>query len=344
MTRPPNRVPLVALSAAGAALAVWPLWTSSQAACWGAILASWLFATGVALGCIALSAATQVTHASWAAKLNASCAQVPSFLPWSLLVLVALVVAGPHWLPWVHHAPAPERRWWLNYPGFAVRELLAAAALCGVAWLQVRRPPAERRDRTAVIFLLAYAVVLTLWSVDFVMALDREWANPVLGTYYFMGSLLGGVALLAFANGRRPERSDLRHDSGMMLFALATFWGNLTFVQTLVIWYGNLPEEIGFLLRRLASPWWQLSVACASLAFLFPFAVLMREKAKRNVVLFSIGTAGVLVGLWLEMQILVVPSLTDPLTIPIVSAALGSGIFFVSRLAAALQRAPALEA
>ena len=77
-------------------------------------------------------------------------------------------------------------------------------------------------------------------------------------------------------------------------------------------------------------------MACLTLTFLVPFAGLMREKAKRNVMLFSIGTMTVLIGLWLEMQILVVPSLADSITIPVISAALGSGLFFVSRIVAAL--------
>ncbi|MHB8419392.1 MAG: hypothetical protein ACYDCL_15060 [Myxococcales bacterium] len=320
------------LGGVGLALAAWAVFSSPDA--WGAIAASWLFATGVALGCVVLSAATRVVGAQWADEVLPFCRRVVAFFPWSFAVLVVLVAAGPHWLPWARGAVAPERRWWLSYPRFAAREVIAAAVLFALAFRQVRAPR-EGPATGAILFLLGYVVVMTLWATDFVMALDREWVNPLLGAYLFMGGFLGGTAAATLAAARRPGAGGLRHDVGKLLFGLAVFWGYLTFVQVLVIWYGDLPEETSFVATRLAAPWRQLGLIAAGLVFVAPFVLLMREQGKRRIGLISACAAGVLGGLWVETQLLVLPSLSVTSTPAMWAAALGSGLFLMSRLVAA---------
>ncbi len=323
----------------GLLLAAWPLLSFPAGAAWGAILASWLFVTGAALGCVVLSATCRVVYARWSESLVSRCETAVGLLPWSFGVLLAISAAGPFWLPWVGHA-APERQWWLNVPFFEIRQVVLALLLFGLARLHVRTPARapEARGR-AVAFLIAFAVVTTLWTVDFVMALDPVWVDPMLGGFYFMGSFLGGVATAILYGA--DESGDLRHDVGKLFFGLAVFWGYLLFVQTLVIWYGNQTDETAFVLARLASPWRQIGFASVLLVFLAPFTLLMREAAKRKARLLRAGAAGVLAGLWLEMQLLVLPSLTPHPTLPVLSAGLGCLLFLGSRLLVALQAEPA---
>ncbi|HUB06858.1 MAG TPA: hypothetical protein VMB50_07655 [Myxococcales bacterium] len=317
---------------AGLALAGWAVFASPAA--WGAVAASWLFATGVVLGCVVLSAATRVVGARWADDLLPLVRRVVSFLPWSFAVLVALVAAGPRWLPWVHGVVSPERRWWLNYPSFAARELIAGAVLFLLALRQARAPRSAPATG-AVVFLLVYVAVMTLWATDFVMALDREWVDPMLGGYLFMGGFLGGTAAASLAAVRRPGDTGLRYDVGKLLFGLAVFWAYLTFVQTLVIWYGDLPEETGFVLARLVNPWRSLGLAAAALVFVAPFFLLLREQGKRHASVLSVCAAGILAGLWIEAQLLVLPSLSPSLTPEVLAGAIGSTAFLAERMWAA---------
>jgi hypothetical protein len=70
----------------------------------------------------------------------------------------------------------------------------------------------------------------------------------------------------------------------------------------------------------------------------------MREPAKRNVRLLSLCALTILVGLWIELLILVVPSLLCGISLATVSAAVGSGLFFATRLMSALGNAAGRDA
>ncbi len=331
----------ILIGLAGLALAGWAVFSSPAA--WGAVAASWLFATGIALGLVVLSAATRIVDGRWADGLLPLAPGAAAFLPWSFAVLVALVAAGPHWLPWAHGAVAPERLWWLNYPGFAGRELVATAVLFGLAWRQAHAPRSGPAT-SAVVFLLVYVAVMTVWATDFVMALDREWVDPLLGAYLFMGAFLGGTAVAELAAAGRREGGTLRYDVGKLLFGLAVFWAYLTFVQILVIWYGNQPEETAFVVDRLAAPWRQLGLAAAALIFAGPFLLLMREQGKRHPALLAACAVAILAGLWIELQILVLPSLAPSPTPALLAAAVGTALALGSRLPWASPEAAAQKA
>ena len=313
---------LVAIFTGGLALAVWPLFGSSAAQAWGAIAASWLFVTGAALGCVALSAASRIAAARFADRLLPFCERAEAFLPWSFGVLALLILAGPHWLPWMSQPVALSRRWWLNPTTFAIRELGATALLFWLARRCVRAPRSSLRP--AIIFVLAFAAILTVWAVDFILALDREWVSALIGAYYFMGSFLAGVALASLRASASTESDDLRHDTGKLLFGFSVFWAYLFWAQFLTIWYGNLPAEIGFVVRREHEPWLPFALAAIVLVFILPFGALMREVAKRRPWILSSCAVGILAGLWLNLYVLIAPSLGPLPSVGSISAGLGS--------------------
>lgn len=86
----------------------------------------------------------------------------------------------------------------------------------------------------------------------------------------------------------------------------------------LPIWYGNLPEETGFLLIRLAEqPWAAVSSVVLVLNFLIPFPVLLSQRVKH--VPKALAVLGILIvlGMWLERYVLVVPSLWHDASLPL---------------------------
>ena len=98
------------------------------------------------------------------------------------------------------------------------------------------------------------------------------------------------------------------HDLGKLVFAFCLLWTYLGWSHYLPIWYGNLPEETGFLLVRARSPWAPLAGTVLAACFVIPFVVLLSREVKRRAgSLFAI-CAVVVVGMWLERYLLVVPS------------------------------------
>ncbi len=203
-----------------------------------------------------------------------------------------------------------------------------------------------RRDRIlrwySVALVIVYCLVFSLIGFDFVMSLDREWYSTLFGIYFFVGNLYAGYACVGVLASYYMRRGGLGkiagpahlHDQGKLTFAFCMLTGYMLFVQFLVTWYGNLPEEAGFLSRRIGhAPWRGLSPLVALVAVIVPFCVLLsRSFKKRPAGLFVMGLF-ILLGMWLERYILVVPSLWHEAELPLgwLEAAITAGF-----LAAAL--------
>jgi hypothetical protein len=175
-----------------------------------------------------------------------------------------------------------------------------------------------RIHRLAPLYVVLYALVATIVAFDCVMALQPHWFSNLLGGFYFMGSFLGGhtlLVLLMLYGRRQLAIADLvspkqRHDLGKMCFGFTVFWAYLMWAQFLVIWYGNLPEETGFVFARLWGPWLPVGRWVFLGMFLIPFWGLLFVAAKKSPFVLGLFATVSLVALWLERYLLVTPSIT----------------------------------
>ena len=177
----------------------------------------------------------------------------------------------------------------------------------------------KRIHRLAPLYVVLYALVATLVAFDGIMALQPHWFSNLLGGFYFMGSFLGGhtlLVLLMLYGRRQLAIVDLvspkqRHDLGKMCFGFTVFWAYLMWAQFLVIWYGNLPEETGFVFARLWGPWLPVGRWVFLGMFLIPFWGLLFVAAKKSPFVLGLFATVSLVALWLERYLLVTPSVTQ---------------------------------
>jgi len=175
-----------------------------------------------------------------------------------------------------------------------------------------------RIRRLAPIYAVLYAYVLTLVAFDGIMALQPHWFSNLLGGFIFMGAFLGAhmlLALLMIYGSAHLGVADLvspkqRHDLGKLCFGFSVFWTYLMWSQFLVIWYGNLPEETGFVFARLWGHWLPIGKAVFLGMFLIPFFGLIGVAPKKTRVTLGFFATVSLMALWLERYLLVVPSVT----------------------------------
>lgn len=172
-----------------------------------------------------------------------------------------------------------------------------------------------------------YCVVYTVWAFDLLMSLDPHWVSTLFGAFVFMTTLYTGLAAMSLAATftRKPlglesqVATDQYHTLGKLLFSFAMFWVYSYFSQFLPIWYGNLSEETPFVVLRLRPPFTPVAWTIFFLVFLIPFLGLMNWTTKKNPKLQAIFAIICLVGVWLERNLIVLPSL-DPsrfdLTLP----------------------------
>ncbi|HXP09030.1 MAG TPA: hypothetical protein VN828_11070 [Acidobacteriaceae bacterium] len=138
--------------------------------------------------------------------------------------------------------------------------------------------------------ILIYSLTMTVGAIDWVMSLDPTWYSSIWGLLFLVGQ---GYAVLAVSiitvirlSKAEPMHTMLRvteqHDLGKFTFAFVMLNIYLAFSQFLIIWSGNLPEEIPWYLDRIRGGWGVI----ASLDFVFhwfiPFTLLLSRDLKRN--------------------------------------------------------------
>jgi len=200
----------------------------------------------------------------------------------------------------------------------------------------------RRLARLGPVVALAYAVIMTVIAVDWVMSLDPHWFSTLFGWWFFMAAFWGGIALTALTTvwlkgqntdfDRMMGRVQL-HDLGKLAFGFTVFWTYLFWSQYIVIWYGKLPWEQHWMIVRLGDTWGKFALATFFLCFLIPFPGLISRQKMKPRVLATFASV-ILVGLWLERFMLVAPSLRpDGPTLSIAEPAIGllfAGLFLFS--------------
>lgn len=178
----------------------------------------------------------------------------------------------------------------------------------------------RRLATLAPVAVILYAVVMSVVAFDWAMSLEPHWFSTLFGGWFFMGAFWGGVAATAwtavYVKRQHPDLGKLigsqqLHDLGKLTFAFTVFWAYLFWSQYLVIWYGKLPWEQLWVVKRSEDPWALLSLMTILLCFVIPFAGLLGRKPKMTPWSLRLFTSVILVGLWLERYLMVVPSVHD---------------------------------
>jgi hypothetical protein len=161
-----------------------------------------------------------------------------------------------------------------------------------------------------------FAAATTFSAFDWWMSLEERWASTIWGVYLLAFSIQGAMALwivLVLALATRgylpwvgPEHY---HAMGKLLFAFTIFWAYIAFAQYFLVWYGNLPEETGFFIRRNHGSWQALSVALVYGKFGLTFLWLLSQGAKKDPRRLGWGAAWVLVMHGVEAYWIVLPVL-----------------------------------
>ena len=138
--------------------------------------------------------------------------------------------------------------------------------------------------------LLFLVITVTFASVDWVMSLEPEWFSTIFGLLtiagYGLTALAFTITVLAMIDRDHPAGSYLTprhfHDFGKLLLAFVMLWAYLSFSQFLIIWSGNLPEEIPWYVARVTGWWGFVAIALVIGHFALPFALLLSANLKKR--------------------------------------------------------------
>ena len=134
------------------------------------------------------------------------------------------------------------------------------------------------------------ALAITFASFDWIMSLNPTWFSTVFGVYFFGGSFVSTLSLLAIVldMGRGKNlygayiTPDHTHIIGMLMLAFTCFWTYIAFSQMMLIWIAGLPEETPFYITRFKSGWAAVGIFMIFGHFFVPFGALLSRSLKRD--------------------------------------------------------------
>jgi hypothetical protein len=329
---------LVLLVALGVVAFLYGISRPHPSATWAIYLVNLLFWSSLAVTGPVVAGMIQVTEGRWSPTVKRMAVTTAGFLPVSLVLFLILFGGRAELYPWVTH-PVPKKAVWLNVPFMAARIGLGVLFLYWVAWMFARTVFAEdpagkdlpeavnRRNRLGAILLMLYVVVLSLWGFDLIMTLDPIWYSGLLGGYFVVSSLYAGFGLVTYLILRANERGQTNvspsaiQDSAKLTFAMSIMWMYFFFSQYLIIWYGNVPNETRFFLRRFLGnqPWGYLAWAIFIVGWLIPFGYLLKRLTGRPPTTHRVLKVILWMGwiaIFFERVLLVFPSISKDNTIP----------------------------
>jgi hypothetical protein len=252
-------------------------------------------------------------------------------LPVMTVLFLPIVLGMTYLYPWTnadlvaHDEILQHKRLYLNTPFFLVRAAIYFLVWNAISYFlnrwsleqdQTANPRLARRmQMLSGGGLLAYGLMITFASFDWLMSLEPHWFSTIYGVLIIGGQGLSALAFLIVALvwlSRRPPLDRIVvpahfHDLGNLLLAFVMLWAYFSFSQYLIIWSGNLPAEIAWYLHRLQTGWRAVGLILIVFHFAAPFAVLLSRRVKREPELLLKVAVGVLVVRLIDLFWLIAP-------------------------------------
>ncbi len=331
-----DRVQRLAMVVAVAGLVVcaggWLLW---PAAFFPAYLVGYVFWVGIALGCLGLTMLHHLVGGGWGLPIrrpmeSAGVTLLPLamlFIPIALNLPVLYEWARPEEV--AHDTLLQAKSSYLNAGFFLGRTaayfavwFVLALVTGGLSAAQDRRDdygPSRTLGALAGPGLILLFLTGSFAAIDWMMTLEPHWVSSIYGAMVVVGEGLATLAMLVLIivamSDRRPMSEAVKpgrlHDLGNLMLAFTMLWAYMSFSQYLIIWSGNLPEEIPWYLRRARGAWQWVALALIVFHFFLPFFVLLFRENKRQGRVLAMAAAWVLAMHWLDLVWLIIPASID---------------------------------
>jgi hypothetical protein len=332
MKAPALKPPVLWVITLVVAAVIYALETFAKSGSGGSLILNLTFFLAIAEGTIAVIAAAEVSRATWhrplVERMLPACCMIP------VIAILFLV-----FIPQMDIYP-----WWGD-PHFWAQKWLFIARHVGfmaAAWLLARRFAAEAlrgtdaSRRWGVLYLIVFVLGQTLVGLEWVMSLEKPWFSTLFGAYFMVESWLSGIIVGAFIllSMRAPDNENWRFAQksiGGLVFGFSIFWAYFYFSQLIVIWYGNLPEEVQYLARRIGyhTPYWALARSIFALCWVLPFFILLGKRPKMNPRIVSGVGVLILLGYYFEKWLMIGVAVPVSIPIQVVETAILAVVFWL---------------
>jgi hypothetical protein len=272
-------------------------------------LMAWL---GVTLGSMAILMIRHLTGGGWGTVIRRVMGAAMRCIPLMTLFFIPLLFGLPYLYIWARPLSSVANlqlrqhlqditQSYLSKSGFIVRAAIYFAIWNLLSFLLSKwsaegdlpgaRDNTQRFKAVSGPGLILYAFTISFAAIDWVMSIDPTWISTIYGLLILIGEVLSAMCFAVVVErilvNYKPMsallKSDYVHDHGKWMLTFVMVWAYFAFSQWLIIWAGNLPDEISWYMARLSGGWAFVGLAVVIFHFAVPFTLLLSRPFKRDV-------------------------------------------------------------
>lgn len=290
-------------------------WATDQVTFYQSWLLAFAFWWQIAIGCLGISLLHQLVGGAWGRLTRPTFAAGMTTLPLLAILFLPVLAGMKSVFPWMDaefneaNPLMKEKLFFLNASGFYLRAVIYFCFWCVIALVLNRRAVRSLKESGSIqsnslkgfsgASLFHFFLFTTFASFDWMMSLDPLWFSAMYGGLIIVGGAVGAFCVAVIVATKMPPRmgdmevnghDDGHHkpllggfpDLGTLLLAFILIWVYFAFSQFLIIWSGNLPDEVVWYAQRNEGGWKFISVAIMVLHFGLPFFCLLQREFKED--------------------------------------------------------------
>jgi hypothetical protein len=288
---------------------------ASQKIAGASYLVGFTYWCGLSMASVLLLMIFHATRAKWMVVLRRPVEIMSATLPLFALLFIPVILSMKHVYSWVDPAasfPAgtphleetlkllEHKRPWLNSGAFIGRGffyILLISLVGGLLFMWSKKQDttgdvqlSQKQRNLGAGALPIVGLAMTFAAFDWLMSLNPLWFSTVFGVYYFAGSFVSALSVLALITAHARGKDSVgtlvsvehTHNVGKLMLAFVCFWTYIAFSQLLLIWIAGLPEETPFYIVRFSPGWRFMGIFMIFGNFFLPFGALLSRSLKRD--------------------------------------------------------------
>lgn len=270
-----------------------------------AYLVGYMLFIGFTLGCLGWLMLWHLTSGRWGYAMRRVWEAGTRNIIWAAVAFIPMLLGYKLLYPWANSAfhgghLDSLKSHFLNLPYFITRAVIYFAIWFLMItllnrWSAIQDRPYDtwlgrKFNIVSSVGMVIYFWTMTFATIDWVMSITPGWPSTMFPLIVIVGQGLLGMSL-AIIMGRVLVQYEPMNvlmdevvfwDNGKLLLAFVMLWAYLSFSQWLIIWAGNLPEEIHWYLDRIRGGWGAVAVFLAAFHFAVPFIILLSQSLKKD--------------------------------------------------------------
>jgi hypothetical protein len=332
---------------------------------WANVLMDNYYFLSLALGAAFFFSLQYITQSGWSAMFRRIPEAIMAYIPYAAIIMLIMYFGLHDIYHWSHPDLVAKdellahKAPFLNVPFFMIRLVIFFGS-----WILLTRylrklslqedalggkEIFERLEFWSKVFIFVLALTFSLASFDWIMSINAHWYSAIFAfknfgaAFYHGTSLIGLIAIILHKKGYFKDMNEYHLlDFSRYMFILSIIWGYLYFAQFMLIWYGNIPDETIYYVKRWDNGWVIFIFINFALNWFIPFIGLLPQKLDKNINFVYFICILLLVGLYTDIYEQVMPEFIKSPSLGIIEIGVFAGLagLFLFTIGKALTKVP----